>query len=137
VHPAYHRRDEAAPLDNRRLQSLPRPNPDAPELQLSPAAAPRPRAAPSIGASVEGMTDDFYTDPMSQRDSRYGGRWLAAFAPVGNTEMVVIVQQRYDEVIQPDKTLTRNLALALGSALAIGLLFTAAVAWYGSRRRNG
>ena len=35
-----------------------------------------------------------YVDPFAVRDSAFGGRWLAGFAPVGNTGFVVIIQQR-------------------------------------------
>ncbi len=40
--------------------------------------------------------DDAYQDPFSARDAAYAGRWLAGFAPVGNTGFVVIVQQKYE-----------------------------------------
>ncbi len=125
VHPAYHRRDEAVELGNAQLAAIPPARPELPELQL---------INPSEGASLPAVTDDFYVDPMSTRDSRYAGRWLAAFAPVGNTDLIVVVQQRYDEVIALDKTLSRNLALAVGSALALGILFAAAVTWYRMRQ---
>jgi hypothetical protein len=126
VHPAYHRRDEAVELGNAQLAAIPAAQPEFPELQL---------IQPNESANLPAVTDDFYVDPMSARDARYAGRWLAAFAPVGNTDLVVIVQQRYDEVIQPDKTLTRNLALAVGSALSLGILFAATVAWRRFRRQ--
>ena len=35
-----------------------------------------------------------YVDPFAARDPAFGGRWLAGFAPVGNTGFVVIIQQR-------------------------------------------
>jgi hypothetical protein len=35
-----------------------------------------------------------YIDPYRERDGAYSGRWLAGYAPVGNTGFVVIVQQR-------------------------------------------
>jgi serine/threonine-protein kinase len=35
-----------------------------------------------------------YEDPYRERDASYSGRWLAGYAPVGNTGFVVIVQQR-------------------------------------------
>ena len=124
VHPAYHRSDEAVEVRNLQLRRMPEPQSDLPELQNI-------EAPQRTGAAR--FTDDHFTDPMSARDPRYAGRWLAAFAPVGNTPLVVIVQQRYDEVIRPDRALTRNLALAAGAALTVGILFAAAVAWYGTR----
>lgn len=38
--------------------------------------------------------DAGYEDPYRERDADYSGRWLAGYAPVGNTGFVVIVQQR-------------------------------------------
>ena len=129
VHPAYHRRDETVEVRNEQLLRMPEPRADRPELHL---LEPTEDAGAAAGAA--GFTDDHFVDPMSARDARYAGRWLAALARVGNTPLVVIVQQRYDEVIGPDRTLTRNLALAAGTALTIGLIFTVAVAWYGTIR---
>jgi serine/threonine-protein kinase len=40
-----------------------------------------------------GLTRSDYADPFGARDPAYAGRWLAGFAPVGNTGFVVIVQQ--------------------------------------------
>jgi hypothetical protein len=34
-----------------------------------------------------------YQDPFASRDPQYSGKWLAGFAPVGNTGFAVIVQQ--------------------------------------------
>jgi serine/threonine-protein kinase len=41
--------------------------------------------------------DDGYEDPVGATNPAYAGRWLAGFAPVGNTELVVIVQQKREE----------------------------------------
>src|SRR5262249_52699155 len=54
-----------------------------------------------------------YFDPVSKRLPEYSGRWLAGFAPVGNTEMVVIVQQRYDEAIPSDHGIIWSAAAVL------------------------
>jgi eukaryotic-like serine/threonine-protein kinase len=57
-----------------------------------------------------------YVDPL------LGGRWLAAFAPVGATGYVVLVQTRDAVAIRPSNGLARTgLALALGSGLLLGL----------------
>jgi hypothetical protein len=40
---------------------------------------------------------DDYRDPVKDRYPEYGGRWLAAYAPVGDTGFVVVVQRRPDE----------------------------------------
>lgn len=39
-------------------------------------------------------TSDRYEDPFGRVDPDYAGPWLAAFAPVGRTGMVALVQQR-------------------------------------------
>ncbi len=57
--------------------------------------APKPR---SILDAAEGR-HDAYEDPLGEvYPTKYAGRWLAGFAPVGNMELVVIVQQRREEL---------------------------------------
>ena len=66
---------------------------------------------------------DDYRDPVGAALEEYRGRWIAGFAPVGNTRFVVIVQQRYKEALKLDPSLWRNLvawsALVIGLAMAI------------------
>jgi serine/threonine-protein kinase len=51
--------------------------------------------ARSVGDAASAR-HDAYEDPLGAAyPSRYGGQWLAGFAQVGNTEMVVIVQRRH------------------------------------------
>jgi hypothetical protein len=89
---------------------------------------------PDLGSEPERAADSAYEDPLGEHDEHYRGRWLAGFAPVGNTELVVLVQQRYDEAIKPDRTLARNVILWGGTALALGVLLTVAGVWYGVQR---
>ncbi len=49
------------------------------------------------------ITDDAYRDPVAG----FEGRWLAGFAPVGDTGFVVIVQTRHDAAIEPSTWLWR------------------------------
>jgi hypothetical protein len=77
--------------------------------------------------------DPDYLDPMAERDPRYGGRWLAGLAPVGNTDFVVIVQERYGAELVPERPLAREPVLWI--AVALGMLFVAGVVWYGIRAR--
>lgn len=57
-----------------------------------------------------------YVDPI------LAGRWLAAFAPVGGTGYVVLVQTRDSVAIRPSNALLRTgLALAIGSGLLLAL----------------
>jgi serine/threonine-protein kinase len=83
-HPAYHRGDPAVPVTGEWLRPLDRTRhgdefryTDAPE-HLDPRKA----------------TDLGYHDPLATQDAAYAGRWLLGAAPVGVTELVVLVQQR-------------------------------------------
>jgi serine/threonine-protein kinase len=62
------------------------------------------------------ITKDDYVDPF------LGGRWLAAFAPVGNTGYVVLVQTNEDVAIRPSEVFLRRLALGFGLAVLVGLV---------------
>src|SRR5262249_43198912 len=90
---------------------------------------PAPRDEPPPQAM-----DAHYEDPVAERDSRFAGRWLAGFAPVGNTEFVVVVQQRYDEVVESDQALLRDLLLWVAGALLLSLAVVGGLFWYGLRR---
>ena len=123
LHPAYHRGDEALAVRSDAIERLPQQKPGD-ELQL-----------PESASDIERAYDDDYRDPLGITHKEYRGRWLAGFAPVGNTECVVIVQQRYDETIEPDATLERNLALYGGLVLMLGLLLTVSVVWHNFRHK--
>jgi hypothetical protein len=73
-------------------------------------------------SSADAYKTEDYRDPVSGMD----GRWLAAFAPVGNTGFIVGVQTRYEAAVESNRLLRgslihRTLALApvLGVAAAI------------------
>jgi serine/threonine-protein kinase len=87
VHPAYNRGDKAIPVSSAQLQAV-RRQAKGNEFEL-----PDLRQA----TGPQQAMDRDYRDPMAAQDTGYAGRQLAGFAPVGNTEFVVIVQQRYDE----------------------------------------
>jgi hypothetical protein len=76
--------------------------------------------------------DDGYDDPLGKRNPKYAGRWLAGFAPVGNTELVVIVQQRREELT--DALATWHWFL-LGS-LALAGIGLAGLRYWRSRKRQ-
>jgi len=71
----------------------------------------------------------YYFDPVSHSKKEYEGRWLAGFAPVGNTDYVVIVQQRYDKAIPSDFGIIWS-----GAAVLLGALFIVAIGWLGFQR---
>ncbi|HET6880010.1 MAG TPA: serine/threonine protein kinase [Pirellulales bacterium] len=71
--------------------------------------------------------DDTFFDPI------YGGRWLAAFAPVPDSEFVVIVEQRYDDAIQLPGGLARQLVVWGGVAVTLGVVLLGASIGYAVR----
>ncbi len=77
--------------------------------------------------------DSNYHDPLGDRSPAFAGRWLAAFAPVGNTELFVIVQQRYDQAVAADEKLALNLLFWVGSAILLGATVLG-TAGYATRR---
>jgi hypothetical protein len=124
LHPAYRTGEEPVPIRNQRLQALQERERSPVELRL-----PDPKHFDSPFAR-----DEQYRDPVATRSTGSQGRWLASFAPVGNSEFTVLVQQPAEEAIGPDRVLTRNLILWVGFALSLGVLFTGAVMWHGARR---
>ncbi len=76
---------------------------------------------------------DDYFDPVESLDSEYGGRWIAGFATVGHTGFAVIVQQRFEEALELDPSVSRN--LLVGSALVsfLALVIVAGALWRWAR----
>ncbi|WP_422928888.1 serine/threonine protein kinase [Singulisphaera sp. PoT] len=74
-----------------------------------------------------------YRDPLGERDRRFAGRWLAGFAPIGNTELIVIVQQRYGLVISADERLALDLLVWIGLAVMFGAIVVGGVGYATSR----
>ncbi|MCI0458444.1 MAG: serine/threonine protein kinase [Gemmataceae bacterium] len=124
LHPAYRPGQEAVRVAGDRLSAVCRTRPGD-EFQLP---------GQNEGAGADEAMDAHYEDPVAATDREYAGRWLAGFAPVGNTEFVVIVQQRYDEVVESDQKLLLDLLLWVGVALLLGLLCVGGLVWYGVRR---
>lgn len=80
--------------------------------------------------------DDNYLDPVSSVAKEYAGRWIAGFAPVGNTGFVVVVQQRFEDAVSLESSTLWNLALwsALASIVVAVILLT--ILWHWARRRK-
>ncbi len=110
IHPAYHAGDASVDIAYPRLVELAPPVPSRPELSAFAEGSPDDRPP---------LTDDDYRDPLARSQGGASARWLAAFAPVGNTELVAIVQQPYDEVIAPDAKRTIRILILLGAALPL------------------
>jgi hypothetical protein len=62
--------------------------------------------------------DENYADPVAATHPDYAGRWLAGFAPVEGTELIVLVQQRRDAVVEPVQGILRRAFLWIGAGFA-------------------
>lgn len=104
---------------------------DHPKLRQFGASPGRDQLA--VGPPSPLVFADDYQDPVMAGLARKGGAWLAGFAQVGDTDLVVIVQTRYDDAIALDRLLVRRLAgwalaaLVLGAALLVMILWLAKV----------
>ena len=109
---------QLVPIANPHVRSIV-PDPSAEQLHL-------PRHSPTPVADAD------YRDPVG---GPYAGRWLAAFAPVGNTHLVVIVQTRVEDATALDRMAARRLAWlgVCGVVVAATLL---GLALWGAGRRN-
>lgn len=68
--------------------------------------------------------EDAFYDPL------FGGRWLAAFAPVPDSEFVVIVEQRYEDAVRLPGSLARQLLAWAGTALTLAVVLLGASIGY-------
>jgi hypothetical protein len=108
-----------------------------------PAGRPGPVPPPDGGPELRPTTgppvfpsDDNYEDPVAEHGHpQMAGRWLTGSARVGNTELVVLIQQRYDEAVAPYRELFRRLLAWVAGALVVGVLFAAALRWRKLRSR--
>jgi hypothetical protein len=78
------------------------------------------------------ITDDTHRDPVPG----FEGRWLAGFAPVGDSGFVVIVQTRYDAALQPNTQLSRRLAWRGGAVILMWLAACGTFLWGFARHRR-
>lgn len=98
-------------------------------LLIHPAYS-KPGAEPIEVDLPETDRENSYDDPLLP------GPWLAGFAPVGDTEFVVIVQQRYDDAIGPVNSLASALAWRGWTALCFGVILLGAMWYYVQRAMN-
>jgi serine/threonine-protein kinase len=120
-HPGYGRGADA--VDFPYLTKIPR-QPDELLRQQSPLS----------DSNLWVFQDDNYRDPVASVAKEYAGRWIAGFAPVGNTGFLVVVQQRFEDAVSLEAATLWNLALwsALASLVAIAILVMVMFQW--SRR---
>jgi hypothetical protein len=112
LHPAYHHGEEAVPFPAEKL----------PTWQND---------------IIETTGDDNYFDPVSARHATYAGRWLAGFAPVGNTGFTVVVQERYVDVVEATATsywTYLELGLWIIAAGSLLVIFVGSGIWIMRRR---
>lgn len=84
------------------------------------------------GVPVVGDLDQTlnYQDPVGQLDAaRYGGKWLAAFWPVGHTDWIAVVQERSSAAQHPVQTMARQLSQYMRFGLAVCCALIGAL-WY-------
>lgn len=82
-------------------------------------------------------SEEGYCDPVLDDCSHveaHAGRWLAGFAPVGNTGFVVIVQTPRDDAARPNETLARRFVFWGGPPFALGTTLLALAAGIARRR---
>lgn len=114
-------RGAAISVDSVALRGIPLPDPESEPLRLP--------------SSVKTLTDDRYLDPVPG----FEGRWLAGFAPVGNTGYVVVVQTRHRAILDPDKRLALRMLAWGGVPFAAGAIVIGGVLMARGRgfRRSG
>jgi eukaryotic-like serine/threonine-protein kinase len=103
-------------------------DPRSPPRRFGTSAPGPPRAndLPELGPPPPSEARPFppdrdYRDPFAESHPEYAGRWLTGSARVGNTELVVVVQQRYSDAVAPHRSLLRRWLTWLGAAVAVGL----------------
>jgi len=107
-HPAYHRGDRAVSF---------------PEQSAIARQSDTIHSGELDDSALTFLPVDDYADSVGSYFPEYQGRWIAAFAPIGNTGFFVIVQQRFDDALKVDPFVSWN--LAVGIALTICVLIAA------------
>jgi serine/threonine-protein kinase len=115
VHPAYKTPGaEAVEIENDALRSV--------QSERRPGG---PLLTKDAAHAV--ATDPNFHDPIR------GGRWLAAFAPVADSQFVVVVEQPYDEAIESQGGLARQLTAWAGAALSLAVILMGTAVWFALR----
>jgi hypothetical protein len=107
------------------------------KIRMKPALAANPHPELSQPKAAA-LVDDNYVDPVASAAPEFAGRWIAGFAPVGNTGLFVVVRQRFEDAMSLESSTLWNLALwsALASVVAIASLLMVLWQWARSRRRE-
>ena len=102
----------------------------------------KPRRVTTDDGRFRFAPDDDYKDPVAEPHAELAaephpelaGRWIAGFAPVEGTELVVLVQQRYDDVVASQRSFVLRILAWLGGLAASGMLVFVSVLFAWSRR---
>jgi len=111
---------------------------------VTPVATTSPIPSKTLWIHAEELNDsklllparDDYVDPVGSVQTEYQGRWIAGFAPVGNTGLVVVVQQRYDKVLALDPSTFHNLIVWAAVVVFLAITILALVLWRWTRRSS-
>ncbi len=117
-------------------------------LQSGPAAAAPDRWLVALShfkerANAFGRDQFRFAEPQRTLEEDYkvessvGGRWLAGFAPVGDTGYAVIVQTHYDTALDAPKRAFLRVAGWSGSVLALGTALLLSIALLLRARQRG
>jgi hypothetical protein len=107
-------------------------------ILIHPGFASREPSVPFPAAALRRsgdilLPDDDYTDPVAARHPEYAGRWLAGFAPVPDSDLIVLVQQPYEAAIAPQRAFLRRFADWVAAVAGLAALFIVG-AWLLRRR---
>jgi serine/threonine-protein kinase len=116
VHPRYKRGEKPVKIPSDRIGEIIRQRPGG-EFQLHELDPKR-------------ASDSSYEDPIDH------SRQLVGFAQVGNTELIVMVQQPYDQAVESQITWAVTLVASIGLVTFLVLLLTGIVAQSMARRRK-
>jgi eukaryotic-like serine/threonine-protein kinase len=76
-----------------------------------------------------------YVDPIGRIDARYAGPWLAAYAPVGTTGWIAIVQEDRQAALHPVNAL-RSVFVRYGLSALAAVVLVFALLWLLLRRAS-
>jgi hypothetical protein len=123
VHPAFLTGEKSVPFPADRPGPVPLPGEEA---ELRPASGPPPFLA-----------DDDSADPVAEHGHlEFAGRWLTGSARVGNTELIVLIQQRYEEAVAPYQAFLRRFLQIAGGLIGLVLLSLAGVRLIAAQRKR-
>jgi hypothetical protein len=86
----------------------------------------------AFGRQRVAMADRDFHDPLPG----FEGRWLADFAPVGNTGFAMIAETRYDAAIRPSTQLSNRLLWRVGAGVPLWAGVFGLALWRARRRRR-